>query len=111
MPEILNGSDPIEVSTEDLRLNLSNYLGQVRFADRVVVVKKHNHETAIIISPRMLQRLLDSSKATRADRQAAFKKLEAMFADISAGDPETLDQDINQAIAEHRAEKRKKNKQ
>jgi prevent-host-death family protein len=108
MPELLKDNAPIEVSAEDLRINLAEYLGQVRFADKVVIVKKHNHETAIIISPRMLQRLVDSGRTTREDRLDAFKKLEAAFANIPGGEPTTLEKDIAQAVKQVRAEKRKK---
>ena len=76
-----------------------------------MVVKKHNHETAVIISPRLLRRLVDSRRTSRADRQEAYEKLQQAFESISAGDPETLSQEIATAVADSRVAKRKTVKQ
>jgi PHD/YefM family antitoxin component YafN of YafNO toxin-antitoxin module len=106
--DLLKRSDALEVSTEELRVNLANYLSQVRYADRVVVVKKYNQEAAIILSPRMLQRIIESGTATREERRQAIRQLKASLAKIPASDPATLHEDISQAIAEVRTAKRKR---
>jgi len=108
--ELLNSSDRVEVSAEELRLNLADLLNQVRYANRLVVVKKYNTDAAIIISPRMFQRILDSSSANVEERQQAIRELRAILDNVPANDPDTLDADINAAIAEARTEKRKKKK-
>ena len=109
--ELLNSADRVEVSTEELRVNLADLLNQVRYANRLVVVKKYNTDAAIIISPRMFQRILDSSTANVEDRQQAIHELRAILNAVPANDPDTLNADINAAIAEVRTEKRKKKKQ
>ena len=109
--ELLNSADRVEVSTEELRVNLADLLNQVRYANRLVVVKKYNTDAAIIISPRMFQRILDSSAAKVEDRQQAIHELRTILNAVPANDPDTLNADINKAIAEVRTEKRKKKKQ
>lgn len=108
MTEFLKTNDPLEVSTEELRVNLADYLSQVRYADRVVVVKKYNRDAAIILSPRMLERLVKSGRATTSERQQALKELAALVKRITPADDDAqLQQDIDQAIKEVRSAKHK----
>jgi PHD/YefM family antitoxin component YafN of YafNO toxin-antitoxin module len=108
MTELLKSSNPLEVSTEELRVNLADYLSQVRYADRVVVVKKYNRDAAIILSPRMLERIVKSVRASEDERRQALQELESLVNRIPpAKDDEQLQQDIDQAVREVRAAKRK----
>ena len=104
------GSVPVVVSAEELRVNLADYLARVRYADTVVVVEKYNQETAFIISPRMLRRLISSSQATSADRANALKELDAIVSRVPDVDPKTYNKAISKAVTEVRTEKRRKSK-
>jgi PHD/YefM family antitoxin component YafN of YafNO toxin-antitoxin module len=105
---LFESREALEVSTEELRLNLANYLSQVRYADQVVVVKKYNQDAAIILSPRMLKRILDATTTTREERKQAIRELKLSLEKIPVNDPATTREDIHRAIAEVRAAKRKK---
>ena len=59
----------------------------------------------------MFQRILESTSASPQDRQHAIGELRALLDRVPANDPDTLNADINTAIAEVRADKRKKKKQ
>jgi prevent-host-death family protein len=109
MTELLKNSDALEVSADDLRTHLANYIGQVMYADRVVLVKKHNRDAAIILSPRMFDRIVKSGSATREDRAAALKRLDAILSKVPTNlAPEETQAAVNQAVKEVRAQKRKK---
>ena len=99
------------VSAEELRVNLADYLSRVRYADTVVVVEKYNQETAFIISPRMLRRLINGGQATPADRANALKELDAIVSRIPDIDPKIYTKAINKAVSEVRVGKRRKAKQ
>lgn len=86
MSETMKARDPITVSAEELRVNLASYLGRVMYADEMIVVKKYNRDAAVILSPRMLRRLLDSAQATRKERETALKRLDALVGKIPAID-------------------------
>ncbi len=111
MNETIKASDitpnPLVVSSEELRVNLAEYLAQVRYTDAVVVVQKYNREAAFILSPRMLRRLIDSTQATKADREAALKELDAILSKVPDVDPKVYTKAINRAVREARTEKRR----
>ena len=111
MNETIKASDitpnPLVVSSEELRVNLAEYLAQVRYTDAVVVVQKYNREAAFILSPRMLRQLIDSTQATKADREAALKELNAILSKVPDVDPKVYTKAINKAVREVRAEKRR----
>src|SRR5450759_1991402 len=115
MSETIKASDltpnPLVVSTEELRVNLADYLAQVRYTDAVVVVQKYNREAAFILSPRMLRRLIDSTQATKADREAALKQLDAILSKVPNVDPKVYNKAIHKAVREVRAGKRRSSKQ
>jgi prevent-host-death family protein len=112
--ETIKASDitpnPLVVSTEELRVNLADYLAQVRYTDAVVVVEKYNRETAFILSPRMLRRLIDSTQATKADREVALKEMDAILSKVPDIDPKVYNKAINKAVKEVRAQKRRQAK-
>jgi len=110
--ELLKNAQPLEVSAEELRLSLGDVLNQVRYTDRVVVVKKYNTETAIIISPRMLQRIIESGTATLESREASLKRLDELLSRVPKDiDPDELQQVIDAEVKVVRAEKRRKRSQ
>ena len=104
------GTDPLVVSAEELRVNLAEYLSRVRYADTVVVVEKYNQETAFILSPRMLRRLISSGQATPSERANALKELDAIVSKVPDVDPKIYNKAINKAVAEVRVVKRRKSR-
>lgn len=82
----MKAKDPVTISAEELRVNLATYLGRVMYADEMIVVKKYNRDAAVILSPRMLRRLLDSAQATHKERATALKRLDALVSKIPATD-------------------------
>lgn len=86
MSEMMKAKETVTVSAEELRINLANYLGRVMYADDMIVVKKYNRDAAVILSPRMLRRLLDSAHATQKERAAALKRLDALIGKIPSAD-------------------------
>ena len=99
----------VTVSAEELRINLADYLARVRYADTLVVVERYNQECAYIISPKMLRRLIDSSKANKADRESAIQRFMAVLdkvPDNGLSEDEVADIAQN-AIDEVRASKKK----
>lgn len=100
---------PIVVSAEELRVNLADYLARVRYTDALVVVERYNQETAYIISPKMLRRLIDSSKANKADREAAMQSFMVALdqvPDNNLSEDEVSDI-VQNAVDEVKAAKRK----
>ena len=85
---------PVTISAEELRINLADYLGRVMYADEMIVVQKYNRDAAVIISPRMLKRLIDANQATTADRDTALKRLDALVSQIP-------DNDLSEAKISH----------
>lgn len=107
--DLLKNCSVLEVSADDLRAHLANYIGQVMYADRVVLVKKDNRDAAIILSPRMFDRIVMSSAATREDRAAALKRLDAILSRVPADlDPEETQVAVQQTVRAAKAEKRKR---
>jgi len=87
---------------------LAFYLAQVRFADAVIVVEKYRQEAAFIISPRMLRRLIDSQQATKADRAAALREMDAILSKVPDVDPKVYRKEVSQAVREARAGRRRR---
>jgi prevent-host-death family protein len=108
MPENLKNTSTLEVSAEELRVNLANYLGQVTYADKVVVVKRYNRDAAVILSPRMLKRIVESGSATPEDRKTALQQLDALVNQIPDIDPDQFEPVVQKAVQEVRARKRKR---
>ena len=88
--------DPVTISAEELRVNLADYLGRVMYADEMIVVQRYNRDAAVIVSPRMLKRLMDAGQATSADRDAALKRLETLTRQIPEND--LSEADISQLV-------------
>ena len=86
MGEKVKAKDPVTISAEELRVNLSEYLGRVMYADEMIVVQKYNRDAAVLVSPRMLKRLIDANQATSEDRTAALKRLEVLARQIPDND-------------------------
>jgi prevent-host-death family protein len=85
---------PVTISAEELRINLADYLGRVMYGDEMIVVQKYNRDAAVIVSPRMLKRLVDANQATTEDRASALKRLEALVSQIP-------DNDLSEAELSH----------
>jgi len=82
----VKAKDPVTISAEELRVNLSNYLGRVMYADEMIVVQKYNRDAVVIVSPRMLKRLIDANQATSEDRDAALRRLDTLTREIPRND-------------------------
>jgi prevent-host-death family protein len=100
--------DPVTISAEELRVNLGTYLGRVMYADEMIVVQKYNRDAAVILSPRMFKRLLESRQATETDRDVALKHLDALVSQIPDNDlsEEEVSELVDREVKAVRAKKR-----
>ncbi len=56
------------------------------YADEMIVVQKYNRDAVVIVSPRMLKRLIDANQATSEDRDAALRRLDTLTREIPRND-------------------------
>jgi len=93
-----------QVSTDDLRANLTDILGSVMYNDEKVLVTKYNRPAAVILSLAEYEMLLDPTKRFT---KSEWKKRFAFFKDIQTRVPEdqqdSLQEDIDDSIQEARA--------
>ena len=95
-----------QISLEDLRGNLSDVINRVSYRDDLIVIKKYNKDTAIIMSPKEYERLLDPTKRLSGkERAGAFQKLNAIKTQMPDVEPEQIKKDVNEAIKQVRAER------
>lgn len=99
------------IPADDFRINFTDYLGRVMYGREVIAITRYNRSAAYLVSPEVIQLLLDPSKRlTKRQRQTAFKKIDELRAQMPAVDEAELETDIQQAVDEVRAERRKRAK-
>lgn len=97
------------ISIDELRSNLADIVNRVTYAKDRVVVKKYNKEAAIIISLDEYEKLMDPTKRLSKKEWAnSVKKLDEFRAKIPKVNPQEMEEAINEAVREVRAEKRAK---
>jgi len=98
------------VSIDEFRSNLSEFIGRVMYGKDRVIIKKYNREAAVLLSLDEYEKLMDPTKRlSKSQWGKAVQKLDGIRAKIPKVDQEILEKEINQAIQEVRAEKKKIN--
>lgn len=96
------------VSVDEFRSNLAEFLGRVMYGKDKIIIKKYNREAAILLSLDEYEKIIDPtkrfSKKEWKDKFAIIDKIRERIPDI---DPQVLQREIDEAIKEIRAEKRK----
>lgn len=96
------------VSVDEFRSNLATILGRVMYGKDKIIIKKYNREAAILLSLDEYEQITDPtkrfSKKEWEDKFAIIDKIRERIPDI---DPQVLQREIDEAIKEVRAEKRK----
>ena len=97
------------IAADELRVNLSHYLSRVTYAGEVLAITKYGRNAAYLISPEIMQLLLDPAKRlTKKERQAAFQRMDKILAKVPATDPKNTDALIQEAVAAVRAERQQR---
>lgn len=94
------------VSIDELRSNLADIVNRVAYAKDRVVVKRHNRNTAILISLDEYEKLMDPTKRlSKRQWESNARKLGSIRSNIPSHSPELLDQEIDKAVEEVRSSK------
>jgi len=98
------------VSIDELRTNLAELIGKVMYGKDRIVIKKYNRDAAILLSLDEYEKLMDPTKRlSKSQWDKSVQKLDRIRAKIPKVDQKILEKEINQAIQEVRAEKKKIN--
>lgn len=96
------------VSVDEFRSNLATILGRVMYGKDKIIIKKYNREAAVLLSLDEYEKITDPTKRFSnkewKDKFAIIDKIRERIPDI---DPQVLQREIDEAIKEIRAEKRK----
>lgn len=98
------------VSIDEFRSNLADMLGRVMYGKNRIIIKKYNREAAVLLSLDEYEKLLDPTKRlTKKSWQESVEKLDKLREDIPDIDPDVLESEVNRAVIEVRAEKKRTN--
>lgn len=98
--------NPTQVSIDELRTKLADFVGRVMYGNEAVVVTKYNRQVAVLISTAEYERLLDPTKRlTRRQWLVQVRKLETARQQVKDMDPDELEALIDRGVAEVRAGK------
>lgn len=98
---------PIQVSIDDLRSNLSEIIGRVMYANEQVFIKKYNREAVVILSKQEYEALVDPTKRlSKSEWQAKFNVFENIQKKIGDVSPAVIQKTITKAVTEVRAAKK-----
>ena len=96
------------VSVDEFRTNLANFLGRVMYGRDRIVIKKYNRDAAILMSVEEYEKLVDPtkrfSKKQWEGKFAVIDKIKLRTRDV---DQDVLEAEITKAVGEVRAAKRK----
>ena len=96
-----------QVSVNDLRNNLAEYLGQVHFAGKWIEVKKYDETYAYLVSAKEMAQLLQLRSLTPLsdeDRVAHVKSLQSILDGVPKNDPDEVKAVVDSEIYQARAE-------
>ncbi len=93
------------VSIEEFRLNLADFVGRVMYGKNRVIIKKYNRDAAVLLSVEEYEKLLDPTKRlNKSQWNEAVQKLESLRADMPQTAPDKIQNEINHAIQDVRAD-------
>src|SRR3990167_594088 len=96
------------VSIDEFRTNLADLIGRVMYGNDRVVIKKYNREAAILLSLEEYERLIDPTKRFSKKQWAKkFELIDKIKKRMQNVDPVVLEKEIDKAVKEVRAAKRK----
>ncbi len=96
------------VSIDEFRTNLAELIGKVMYAKDQVIIKKYNREAAILLSLEEYERLIDPTKRfTKEQWSKKFRVIDKIRDRIPEQDQEMLEKEIDGAVREVRAAKKK----
>lgn len=101
------------IPADEFRINFTDYLSRVRYGKEVIAITRYKSNAAYLISPELMQLLLDPSKRiTKRQRQQAFKRMDKFLSKSSVPDmdEEELATLIQQEVDAVRAERKAKHK-
>lgn len=97
------------VSLDEFRKNLSDIVASVMYGNQTVRVQKHNKAGIVILNENEYEYLTDSRKRfTKEEWQKKFSVIDTIRDRISLQDQEGLEKEIDRAVREVRAEKKRK---
>ncbi len=95
------------VSVGELRSNLATILGRVMYGKDKIIIKKYNREAAILLSLDEYEKITDPTKRfSKKEWEDKFEIIDRIRKRIPTQEQEALQQDIDEAVKEVRAEKR-----
>lgn len=96
------------VSIEEFRVNLADLVGRVMYGKDRVIIKKYNRDAAVLLSMDDYERLIDPTKRfTKEEWNKKFAIIDKIRERIPEQDQKLLEQEIDEAVREVRAEKKK----
>lgn len=95
------------VSIEEFRVNLADLVGRVMYGKDRVIIKKYNRDAAVLLSVDDYEKLLNPTKRlSKSQWSDAVRKLDSIRVDIPEADPDEIQNEVNQAVQEVRAEEK-----
>lgn len=96
------------VSIDELRTNLSEFIGRVMYGGNRVIIKKYNRKAAILLSVEEYEKLLDPTKRfTKEEWEKKFSNFDRIRERIPKQDQKALEKEIKEAVREVRASKKR----
>ena len=96
------------VSIDELRNNLAELIGRVMYGGDRVIIKKYNRDAAVLIGVDDYEKLLDPTKRfTKKEWKKKFLVFDKIRERIPEYDQKFLEKEIDKAVREVRAEKRR----
>lgn len=95
------------VSIDEFRSNLADYINRVRYRREKIIVKKHNKEAAVLISPEEYAWLTDPTKRfTKKEWREKFSVFEDVKADNVDKNVVEIERDLAEVVHDVRVNRR-----
>lgn len=101
------------IPADEFRINFTDYLSRVRFGNEVIAITHYKRSAAYLISPELMQLLLDPAKRiNKRQRAEAFKQMDKILSKSARPDidPSELEATIQREVDAVRAERKAKRK-
>lgn len=94
------------VSIDEFRSNLAELIGKVMYGKDRIMIKKYNHNAAVLLSVEDYEKLIDPTKRLSPARwKAKYKTIDKIRESIPDIQPAAIEREVHKAIQAVRTEK------